>query len=203
MAITCSIFTILVLLLLNITPRSWCIHCNCEKALCTQLSVDVCPGGTTHDLCGCCTVCAGVEGDDCGGPWGIYGECGTGLECRQDHCPPGEQDLECYHHYLTEPGQCVQKRRRSLILDVLTAAADTTITTSRKRVAAPPLGDERTRRRLNLGDERIHRRLDLGDERTRRRLNLGDGRIHRRLDLGDERTRRRLVLLRQLENLLK
>lgn len=42
-----------------------------------------------------------AEGEECGGPWGIYGECGEGLECRQDHCPPGEQDLECYHHYLT------------------------------------------------------------------------------------------------------
>lgn len=59
-----------------------------------------------------------AKGEECGGPWGIYGECGEGLECRQDHCPPGEQDLECYHHYLT--GQPVLALNLTLLLTLPT-----------------------------------------------------------------------------------
>lgn len=40
-------------------------------------------------------------GEACGGPWGIYGDCGVGLECHQEPCSPDTEDSECYLYYLT------------------------------------------------------------------------------------------------------
>ncbi|XP_071517033.1 single insulin-like growth factor-binding domain protein-1 isoform X2 [Panulirus ornatus] len=93
---------------------------------------DACPAGTTKDLCDCCTVCAGTLGETCGGPWGIYGDCGVGFECHQDPCSQDADDSECYLYYLTEPGQCVEKRRRS-ILDLFSHAGKTGIDEVRQR----------------------------------------------------------------------
>uniref|UniRef100_A0A224XGG1 Putative venom gland protein n=1 Tax=Megacormus gertschi TaxID=1843536 RepID=A0A224XGG1_9SCOR len=42
-----------------------------------------CPLGYTTDACGCCPVCYKVEGERCGGPWGVYGRCGEGLRCEK------------------------------------------------------------------------------------------------------------------------
>ena len=48
-------------------------------------------GGTTTDACGCCTVCAKVEGEKCGGPWNIAGVCDKGLICvPQSDFYPGQ-----------------------------------------------------------------------------------------------------------------
>nr|API81343.1 venom toxin [Hemiscorpius lepturus] len=43
-----------------------------------------CPLGTTHDACGCCTVCFKVQGEVCGGPWNVRGVCGEGLYCKKE-----------------------------------------------------------------------------------------------------------------------
>ena len=32
-------------------------------------------------MCGCCDVCAKVEGEECGGPWDLNGKCDKGLKC--------------------------------------------------------------------------------------------------------------------------
>nr|API81345.1 venom toxin [Hemiscorpius lepturus] len=45
-----------------------------------------CALGQTFDACGCCKVCFKTEGEDCGGPWKVYGKCGEGLTCaKPDH----------------------------------------------------------------------------------------------------------------------
>lgn len=53
-------------------------------------------GGTTLDVCGCCTVCAKVEGEACGGPWNLKGVCDKGLKCKP------KSDLR--------PGNCVDRK---------------------------------------------------------------------------------------------
>lgn len=55
--------------------------CVCSPAECEDISEDDCPGGTVWDPCGCCRVCARVENEACGGPYGFYGSCAKGLEC--------------------------------------------------------------------------------------------------------------------------
>jgi len=40
-----------------------------------------CKGGLVKSICGCCNVCARVEGERCGGPWQIKGRCDFGLKC--------------------------------------------------------------------------------------------------------------------------
>ncbi|XP_047471570.1 neuroparsin-A-like [Penaeus chinensis] len=94
------------------------VTCNCNSVVCAPIVPSDCPVGTAKDMCKCCSVCAGDLGEDCGGPWGIYGDCGAGLECHQETCPEDKEDAECFLYYLTEPGKCQEKRRRSL-LDLL------------------------------------------------------------------------------------
>ncbi|KAJ9579782.1 hypothetical protein L9F63_004567 [Diploptera punctata] len=56
--------------------------CVCSPSECEELSESDCPGGgTVWDPCGCCRVCARVENEPCGGPYGFYGSCAEGLEC--------------------------------------------------------------------------------------------------------------------------
>ncbi|CAL4109414.1 unnamed protein product, partial [Meganyctiphanes norvegica] len=100
---------------------SWAVTCQCEHAKCPPLEEEACPKGITQDICGCCKVCAGDVGEECGGPWGIFGTCGEGLECHQDTCPTDVDDAECYLYYLTDPGKCIEARRRT-ILDFLGGA---------------------------------------------------------------------------------
>ncbi|KAK3092312.1 hypothetical protein FSP39_001164 [Pinctada imbricata] len=40
-----------------------------------------CSGGITLDVCKCCSVCAKALNETCGGPFGIWGRCGDGMEC--------------------------------------------------------------------------------------------------------------------------
>eukprot|EP00112_Aurelia_sp_Birch-Aquarium-sp1_P008761 Seg1974.3 transcript_id=Seg1974.3/GoldUCD/mRNA.D3Y31 product="Cysteine-rich motor neuron 1 protein" protein_id=Seg1974.3/GoldUCD/D3Y31 len=66
---------------------------NCEEQKCRDIGSLRCQGGTTLDVCGCCTVCAKVEGEACGGPWNLKGVCDKGLKCKP------KSDLR--------PGNCV------------------------------------------------------------------------------------------------
>lgn len=51
----------------------------CSKVRC---STPVgCRGGTVKSVCGCCTVCAKMEGERCGGQWETEGRCDSGLKC--------------------------------------------------------------------------------------------------------------------------
>ncbi|XP_069696768.1 venom protein 302 [Periplaneta americana] len=72
-----------VLLLLQVSVRAvYGFSCVCSPTECEELSESDCPGGgTVWDPCGCCRVCARVENEPCGGPYGFYGSCAEGLEC--------------------------------------------------------------------------------------------------------------------------
>ncbi|XP_066272102.1 cysteine-rich motor neuron 1 protein-like [Branchiostoma lanceolatum] len=55
------------------------IHCSPRKA--SKLK---CKGGTTLGICNCCSVCAKVEGEKCGGKWDYLGKCDAGLTCERE-----------------------------------------------------------------------------------------------------------------------
>ena len=63
-------------------PLQWVVSpplC-CQAGACSPPAC--CPSGSsTLDICGCCHVCAGAEGEACGGPWDAQGSCGAGLRC--------------------------------------------------------------------------------------------------------------------------
>lgn len=40
-----------------------------------------CKGGLVKSICGCCSICAKVEGERCGGQWQTLGRCDSGLKC--------------------------------------------------------------------------------------------------------------------------
>ena len=50
----------------------------CEEMTCSQAT---CRGGKVLDICGCCMICAKVEGEACGGQWRNQGRCDTHLAC--------------------------------------------------------------------------------------------------------------------------
>uniref|UniRef100_UPI003980FBB8 hypothetical protein n=1 Tax=Salmonella sp. s54925 TaxID=3159674 RepID=UPI003980FBB8 len=57
-----------------------------------------CRGGLTLDVCGCCKICAKLEGEVCDGMWGLLGDCDQGLFCK--------------HHFdRNHGGRCVLKIR--------------------------------------------------------------------------------------------
>ena len=43
-------------------------------------------GAMVSDVCGCCNVCAKLEGERCGGVWDMYGTCAPGLKCKHEKC---------------------------------------------------------------------------------------------------------------------
>lgn len=68
------------------------IHCSSRRALRLQ-----CKGGVTTCVCGCCPVCARVEGETCGGTWDYLGKCDKGLVCvyQDSGNPDSEQKGTC------------------------------------------------------------------------------------------------------------
>jgi len=67
--VLCGVFT--VAHSLSCTP--------CNEAKCGPKPS--CKGGYTKDVCGCCDVCAKVEGEHCGGYWFHFGRCDVSLKC--------------------------------------------------------------------------------------------------------------------------
>lgn len=65
------------------------IHCSSRRALKLQ-----CKGGVTTGVCGCCPVCARVEGETCGGSWDYLGKCDQGLVCVFRDSAADELDAE-------------------------------------------------------------------------------------------------------------
>lgn len=66
------------------SPRLQALHCPpCERIHCsTRRALKLqCKGGVTTGVCGCCPVCARVEGETCGGTWDYLGKCDKGLVC--------------------------------------------------------------------------------------------------------------------------
>ena len=70
----------LILVTLSGSEALSCMRC--DPLNCSEPSN--CKGGLVSDVCGCCDVCAQVLGEECGGPWDIYGKCDAGLECDAD-----------------------------------------------------------------------------------------------------------------------
>lgn len=73
---------------------------------CSQMSpcnsTDGCPGGVVYERCGCCKVCAKVEGESCAGHYLSEGLCDENLKCTvsEKHSQRGE---------LNETGICLRK----------------------------------------------------------------------------------------------
>lgn len=65
------------------------IHCSTRRALKLQ-----CKGDVTTGVCGCCPVCARVEGETCGGKWDYLGKCDKGLVCVYQELPADAPDRE-------------------------------------------------------------------------------------------------------------
>lgn len=65
------------------------IHCSSRRALKLQ-----CKGGVTTGVCGCCPVCARVEGESCGGTWDYLGKCDEGLVCVYQDSAADRADAE-------------------------------------------------------------------------------------------------------------
>jgi len=57
-----------------------CLPCE-QVGPCAPVS---CQRGVEYDVCGCCQKCRKLEGEVCGGPWGVQGSCGGGLHCELD-----------------------------------------------------------------------------------------------------------------------
>eukprot|EP00794_Sanderia_malayensis_P016846 gene16846-18545_t len=53
----------------------------CKETQCKEVQSLRCQGGLARDPCGCCFICAKLEGERCGGPWNIAGVCDKGLVC--------------------------------------------------------------------------------------------------------------------------
>jgi len=59
-------------------------HCPpCSEISCFPLQQHECEGGLTTGYCGCCSVCAKLEGEKCGGRHYHFGKCDKNLECYQ------------------------------------------------------------------------------------------------------------------------
>nr|P0CJ14.1 RecName: Full=Venom protein 302; Flags: Precursor [Lychas mucronatus] len=73
-----------LVILLCVIESIYSLSCPCQwnKSLRDSCRIpENCLAGTTKDVCGCCDVCAKIEGESCGGPWNIGGSCAVGLTC--------------------------------------------------------------------------------------------------------------------------
>ncbi|XP_078579723.1 venom protein 302-like [Branchiostoma floridae x Branchiostoma japonicum] len=85
-----SIICIVLLGMVHGLAALSCIVCSereCEKPR-------GCKKGTALDVCGCCEVCVKLEGETCGGLWGLDGTCAKGLTCVIEE--PDETDPFIY-----------------------------------------------------------------------------------------------------------
>ena len=100
--------------------------CVCSPSECDEITDEDCPGGgTVWDPCGCCRVCARVEAEPCGGPYGFHGTCGPGLECVVAAAASGKPVLAansegiCVRKYFTfylthSQGRVILRTKRSI-----------------------------------------------------------------------------------------
>lgn len=77
-----SIYVVFVVAAKRVTNANR-LSCVCSLAECENVNESDCPNGagTVWDSCKCCRVCARVENEPCGGPFGFSGSCAAGLEC--------------------------------------------------------------------------------------------------------------------------
>ncbi|XP_015432920.1 PREDICTED: cysteine-rich motor neuron 1 protein [Dufourea novaeangliae] len=70
------------------------LSCVCSPLECDVLTDEDCPGGLVSDPCGCCKVCARVEGEPCGGLFGFSGSCADGLQCVIKNLLPNTREVD-------------------------------------------------------------------------------------------------------------
>lgn len=85
------------------------LSCYCRPELTcpsTESLQRQCKGGLVDDVCRCCKTCAKVEGEVCGGLWGLSGECDQGLVCIK----AGGKEFP-YMRFMSK-GRCVRTVRQ-------------------------------------------------------------------------------------------
>uniref|UniRef100_A0A4Q8K956 U46-Sparatoxin-Hju1a_1 n=1 Tax=Heteropoda jugulans TaxID=1358901 RepID=A0A4Q8K956_9ARAC len=82
---------------------------SCLALDCPECNRDICkdPGpcrfGQTTDACGCCPVCYKGVGEECGGPWNVFGLCANHLSCIR---LSGEKDTDPIREF-NAVGKCL------------------------------------------------------------------------------------------------
>ncbi|CAK9300803.1 unnamed protein product [Gordionus sp. m RMFG-2023] len=91
-------------ILLKVKVNALSCPCQSRSIKCNFDPPTDCEGGLVTDACGCCKVCAKVEGEICGGPYMLRGKCGKGLMCVLDDyekqvnalsCPCQSRSIKC------------------------------------------------------------------------------------------------------------
>ncbi|XP_078669846.1 zonadhesin-like [Branchiostoma floridae x Branchiostoma belcheri] len=102
-----------VVLFIGMVTSVTCLSClPCDEDRCSE--PPACQGDVVKDPCGCCDVCAKVDGERCGGPWKISGECSSGLYCDKDEndfnavgvCKPKQSLCGANSHFDLCGGMC-------------------------------------------------------------------------------------------------
>jgi len=78
---------------------------SCDQLVCPKPAS--CKGGIVKDVCGCCDVCAKLEGEECGGAWDMSGKCARGLRCVRKDPLKTPFELEVG---VCKPDKCAKKR---------------------------------------------------------------------------------------------
>ncbi|CAL1272301.1 unnamed protein product [Larinioides sclopetarius] len=82
---------------------------SCLALDCPDCDIKACrnPGlcrlGKTTDVCGCCPVCYKGVGDECGGPWNVFGVCAHHLSCVRLPGPKGRDPITEFNN----KGRCL------------------------------------------------------------------------------------------------
>ncbi|XP_064085248.1 venom protein 302-like [Macrobrachium nipponense] len=92
-----SYFALLLCITLAVVTVSGLSCPTCETVRCASPESLNCPYGAVEKQCGCCYECRKGEGEECGGPYNIFGTCAEGLICR------GAYGTE-------KPGRCMAQR---------------------------------------------------------------------------------------------
>ena len=77
-----TIFVIVLVIVVTLASTQALSCLPCVRTSCQPVSKLNCKGGLTKDVCGCCIVCAKVEGERCGLGFSInifFGICDRGL----------------------------------------------------------------------------------------------------------------------------
>ncbi|XP_067123899.1 venom protein 302-like [Centruroides vittatus] len=74
----------------------------CDKSQCKPHGR--CPAGIVKDVCACCEVCSKLIGEECGGPWNIFGICGHSSVCAKPPPPPEVDNEQVW--YFNQKGIC-------------------------------------------------------------------------------------------------
>ncbi|XP_054712552.1 venom protein 302-like [Uloborus diversus] len=90
-----------IVLVISLVVSCFGLDCPaCDHSKCPKLKE--CKLGETTDVCGCCAVCYKTVGEECGGPWNIFGVCANHLTCIR--LPRGTEDPI---KEFNSPGKCL------------------------------------------------------------------------------------------------